>query len=204
MTPKALVLIVLGCSFMAAGTASAQSRPTTEVAAQTTMLHLNDSGTTNAGIGGRFLFDLSRWVALDGEASFFPKDNFELAPITSEPTLRVVYHRRRAEVLAGIRSGVRGDRFGAFAKVRPGFSRLTDRGIDCVGEMCALALFARPEYKTEFALDLGGIFEFYPTRRTVARVDLGDVMIRHRSSAPPCDDCTSHNFTSQLGFGFRF
>ena len=71
--------------------------------------------------------------------------------------------------------------------------------------MCALMLFARPEYRTEFALDLGGIVEFYPTRRTVARVDFGDVMIRHRSAAvPPCSDCTSHNFTSRFGIGLRF
>jgi hypothetical protein len=71
--------------------------------------------------------------------------------------------------------------------------------------MCALALFMRPEYKTEFAVDIGGIFEFYPTRRTIARFDLGDVMIRNRSvGVPPCADCLSHNLTSRFGVGVKF
>ena len=88
-------------------------------------------------------------------------------------TLRVAYHRRRSELFGGIKFGLRGSRFGLFGKVRPGFTRLTHRGFDCAGSMCALAVFMLPEYTTEFALDLGGIVEFYPTRRLVARFDLG-------------------------------
>ena len=187
--------------------AMAQSdRPAIEVAGQAALLRLNDSGTTNAGLGGRFSWDVSRWVSVDAEVNYFPKDNFEV-PMPADPpgVFRVSYHRRRTDVLAGVKVGHRGGRLGLFGKVRPGFTHLTDRGIDCVGAVCALMLFARPEYRTEFALDLGGIVEFYPTRRTVARFDAGDVMIRHRSAAaPPCSDCTSHNFTSRLGVGFRF
>ena len=91
--------------------------------------------------------------------------------------------------------------------MRPGFVRLSDQCVDCVGEVCALAtmLLARPVYRTEFALDLGAVLEFYPSARTVARVDFGDTMIRHRSqAAPPCSNCTSHNFASRIGIGFRF
>ena len=186
--------------------ALAQSdRPTMEVAGQAALLRLNDSGT-NAGIGGRFGLELSRWVSLDAEVNFFPKDDFEIrVSADPPPPVRVSYNRRRTDVLAGVKVGLRGDRFGLFGKVRPGFTHLTDQGIDCVGAMCALMLFARPEYRTEFALDLGGIVEFYPTRRTVARVDFGDMMIRNRGTAvPPCADCTTHNFTSRFGFGLRF
>ena len=180
-------------------------RPTMEVAGQAALLRLNDSGTTNAGLGGRFGLQLSRWVSLDAEVNFFPKDEFEVDTSADPPAARVSYNRRRTDVLAGVKAGWRGDRFGLFGKVRPGFTHLTDRGIECIGAMCALMLFARPEYRTEFALDLGGIVEFYPTRRTVARVDFGDVMIRNRgTAAPPCADCTTHNFTSRFGFGLRF
>lgn len=35
----------------------------------------------------------------------------------------------------------------------------------------------------ELALDLGGILELYPSTRTVARLELGNTAIRHRSSA---------------------
>ena len=181
-------------------------RPSMEVAGQATLLRLNDSGTTNAGIGGRFSLDLSRFISLDAELAYFPNDTFEVPTSTEVPNApRVWYKRRRTDVLAGVKVGHRGGRFGLFGKVRPGFTRLTFRGINCVGDMCALMLFARTEYRSEFALDLGGIVEFYPTRRTVTRFDFGDVMIRHRSEAvPPCSDCTTHNFTSRLGVGFRF
>ena len=97
--------------------------------------------------------------------------------------LQTRYSRRRLEGFVGPKIGVRTERFGAFAKVRPGFAHLTDKGIRCTGEMCALALFARPEYDPEFALDIGGILEFYPTPRAVARFDLGTTAIRHRSLA---------------------
>jgi hypothetical protein len=67
-------------------------------------------------------------------------------------------------------------------------------------------LLARPAYKTEFAFDLGGGLEIYPSVRTVARFELGDTMIRHRSLAPPWPRTTrtSQNLSSRIGIGFRF
>lgn len=205
VVPSAALLLVS----VAAAPALAQSaRPAFEVAGQATFLKLNDSKTTNTGIGGRFLWDFSRWVSADVELSYFPKDTFEQTfQSSSLESMRVTYDRRRTHVLAGVKAGYRGDRFGVFGKVRPGFTHLTDEGVGCTGGLCALALFVRPEYRTEFALDLGGMVEFYPSRRLVARLDLGDEMIRHRSIAvPPCvnGDCTSHNFTSRLGVGLKF
>ena len=94
-----------------------------------------------------------------------------------------------------------------FGKVRPGFTRLYDSGLECVGEMCALVLLARPDYRAEFALDLGGVLEFYPSVRTVMRFELSDIMIRHGGRfTPPCwgSSCTSHNLSSRAGIGFRF
>jgi hypothetical protein len=101
---------------------------------------------------------------------------------------------------------MRTDKLGVFAKVRPGFTHFSASGIDCVGGVCALALFVRPEDGTEFALDFGGVFEVYPSRRTVARFELGDTMIRHTVFAPPCgpSTCTSHNLSSKVGVGVRF
>jgi hypothetical protein len=73
-----------------------------------------------------------------------------------------------------------------------------------VGQPCALILLARPVYRTEPAIDVGGVLEIYPTARTVARIDLGTTLIRHRSYVPPCRNCTSSNFASSVGFGYRF
>ncbi len=56
------------------------------------------------------------------------------------------------------------------------------------------------------AEDLGGVLELYPTGRTVARFDLRDTMIGHRSFAPPCPTgtCSSHNVSTRPGVGLRF
>ena len=182
--------------------AFAQSDSRLEVAGQATMLRLNDLGTS-AGFGGRFSFDLTNLVALEAEVNFFPSEKITL-PTGIAGTARLAYHRRRTDALFGAKVGHRGERFGLFARVRPGLARLSDRGLGCDGEVCPLILVARPEYRTEFALDVGGTVEFYPSARSVARLDLGDVMIRNRSSAPPCTGCTTHNFTSRFGAGFRF
>jgi hypothetical protein len=124
------------------------------------------------------------------------------------PDLRIAYNRRRADAFFGLKLDVRRDKVGVFAKVRPGFTRLTEAGGEqnCAGTVCPLVLLIRPEYRTEFGLDVGGVLEFYPSMRTVARFELGDTLIRHRSLAPPCwlSNCTSHNLSSRLGVGLRF
>jgi len=176
-----------------------------ELGAQTTLLRLSNFGQTNAGIGGRASFDLSRWASVEAELNFTPRDNATYTSTSiSGDVMRTIYHRRRADALFGMKLGPRGHRLGAFARVRPGFVQLTDKGIECAGPMCILALFMKPEYHTELALDLGGTMEFYPSARTVARLDLGNLMIRHDRLAPPCSTCVTHNFISRVGFGLRF
>ena len=162
-------------------------------------------GNTNAGLGGRVSYEFLPWLAIEGELNFFPNDRLDVDSGVSSLMLQTQYSRRRLEGFVGPKIGVRGGKFGAFAKVRPGFAHLIDKGLGCVGEVCALVLLARPEYHPEFALDLGGIVEFYPTPRTIARFDLGATAIRHRSQyAPPCRDCTTQNFATSLGMGFKF
>lgn len=204
---RAIVPILVLVTVADARTASAQSVPRLDVAAQATMLRLSDPGSTSAGVGGRLTFDLSRWIAVDGEMNFYPHDDFTLSlSEVVDGNLFLIYHRRRSDAFVGLKVGVRGERFGLFAKARPGVARLSDKGAECGGDVCPFVtlLFAPREYRTEFALDLGGIVEYYPTARTFARVDFGDTLIRHRSSAPPCSGCTTHNFTTRVGFGLRF
>ena len=169
------------------------------VAAHVTWLQLQDLDATSVGVGGRVTVDLTRWLAIDGDMSVYPNDDFALGG-----SFGLIYRRQRIDGFGGVLVGVRRDRFGAFAKLRPGFTHLSDRGIDCGGDICALALIAPPNYGTEFALDWGGVVEFYPSARTVARVDAGDVMIWNRAYAPPCTNCTTHNFSTKIGFGVRF
>jgi hypothetical protein len=72
--------------------------------------------------------------------------------------------------------------------------------------VCIAALLAVPQYRTEFALDVGGVVEVYASPRWLARVDVGSLIVRHRSSVPPCatGDCTTSNLAVSAGFGVRF
>src|SRR6187549_251759 len=112
-------LVIIVC--LAAGNAAAQTAvPRFEVGGHFSTLRIGEAGNTNAGIGGRAGYDFSRWLAVEAETSFFPRDRIDVdmgvAPIT---TTR--WSRRRLEGFFGPKVGVRGERLGAFAKVRAGF-----------------------------------------------------------------------------------
>ena len=197
-----LVALLIGC--VGVGPARAQEPPRMEVGAQYSALRLGDFSGVSSGVGGRF----SRSGEMGdgrGRGQLFPAGVGEVgSSVPGQPGYRLLYERRRTLALFGVKTGWRGERVGIFAKARPGFTRLSDKGVECGGEVCALILIARPVYRTELAVDLGGVVEFYPTARTVARLDLSDLVIRQRSDAPPCQDCATHNFSSGVGIGWRF
>ena len=202
-------LAVIALVFLAgAGTALGQSRERLEVGGQLAAVRLGDFDATNFGVGGRLSYDIFRRLAIEGEFSFIPHDDITIVSSVPSIDLGIAHHRRRSEVFFGTKLGVRGQKLGVFAKVRPGFARLQHLGMGCVGESCALVsmLLVLPVYRTEFALDLGGVLEFYPSPRTVARIDVGSMLVRHRSAAPPCwrRRCTTSDFTSRVGLGWRF
>jgi hypothetical protein len=194
----AAILVVAAASY-----ALAQPAPRADVSAQLSMLRLSEHDVkgTGVGVGGRVTAGLFRWTSIDGELTFTPNDDLPLGMEGGGLT----YHRRRTDGFLGVKVGRQFERFGVFAKARPGFSRLTDKGVGCGGDVCALILIAPPVYQTEFVFDLGGVVEFYPAGRIVTRVDVGNTFIRHRSSAPPCSDCTSRtNLSAAFGAGVRF
>lgn len=189
------------------GAALAQTEPPrVEVGGQLNVLRLSDSSDTNVGLGGRVTFNVARWLGLEAEYQFLPKDELELSETVDGSVVGVRYERRRSTALFGVKTGYRGERFGVFGKVRPGVTALSDRGVECLGDVCALMLLAIPEYRSEFVVDVGGVFEFYPSSRWVARFDVGSLIIKHRSTAPPCvgGGCTSSNLASSVGVGVRF
>src|SRR5687767_1841168 len=99
IVPTLIIAIVLS-----AVPALAQSSGRGDVAIQTTILRLSEGDATNIGIGGRVTFDVSRWVAIDAEASFFPKDRFN-DPTTTPLPGTFVYDRDRTEGFLGIKAG---------------------------------------------------------------------------------------------------
>ena len=160
MKPLGLVctLVALASSFAtdaSAQTASQHAPSRLEVGAQAGLFNHSSFDKTTAGIGGRLSFDVRRWLTAEGEATFFAADDILVQSPGSTRGLRILYPRQRTEAFFDMKAGVRNDRVGFFAKARPGFTHVSGNGVECVGDVCALAQLIRPAYGTEFALDLG-------------------------------------------------
>ncbi|MGH9769636.1 MAG: outer membrane beta-barrel protein [Blastocatellia bacterium] len=188
--------VLIGSITFCGQNALAQSEtPKLELGAHLTALRLSEFRDSEAGVGGRITFNLNDHVALEGEVNLFPSD------LITDGKLQGLF---------GVKAGRRGDKFGLFAKARPGFMRFNRTPVICPAIFppplgCALA-----SGRTEFAFDLGGVAEFYPSRSTVVRFDLGDTLIRYsdgpfiRPRGGVRNNLTSHNLQFNAGFGVRF
>jgi len=131
------------------------------------------------GAGGRFTYYLNNHIALDNEVNFFLPDE---GPAYA------------TQGLFGIKAGKRTKYVGIFAKVRPGFQT---------------NLVVNEREQARFALDVGGVAEFYPNRHLVLRFDAGDVIIPFGNNVVGYGSHaqrlgTTHNFQYSLGIGVRF
>ncbi|HEX3142491.1 MAG TPA: hypothetical protein VHQ64_00840 [Pyrinomonadaceae bacterium] len=167
---------------------------------------------TNYGFGGRFGYRVSEHFTLEGEGNFFPHDG-------------VLDAGRKIQGFFGVKAGKRFEKIGVFAKARPGFIRYSRGDYREPGGPC-IAIFPQPigcfqaQGRTSFAIDLGGVFEYYPTKRTIIRFDAGDTIVRlpARNVAAfqsntasflslvvvPAPAETRNHFQASAGFGFRF
>lgn len=212
--------------------ALAQDVPKFEVGVQFSLLSLNrpsqlvgnglDPGFTRVGpgigkrsepgLGARFTYNLTKHVAFDAETNLFPRSE----PNTTMPGGRVFQGQ------FGIKVGKRFQRFGIFGKARPGFvgftqvTKLIDTftvPADPFGRVFTLGKFAVGK-DVYFSTDLGGVVEFYPSRRILTRIDVGDTIIHYGTfrgigallshaivERPPE---TKHNLQFSAGVGFRF
>jgi Outer membrane protein beta-barrel domain len=152
------------------------------------------------GGGGRLTFNLTRYLALEGEMNYFPSTGFNDV--------------RRLQGQFGVKSGLRFNRFGIFGKIRPGFlSTKYEYQTYCLQLLCTP--ITEEENETGFALDVGGVFEFYPAKRITVRFDVGDTIVTRREEAhflgngifglvPLEVRHTSHTLQLSAGIGFRF
>ncbi|HZG53449.1 MAG TPA: outer membrane beta-barrel protein [Pyrinomonadaceae bacterium] len=206
--------LILLCLFSAPGEARAQARedvPKVEVGVQFSSLTLSDNfNTTQPGFGGRVTYNLTESVAVEAETNFFP----------NELSFRTDHSGGRAsQAHFGVKAGRRFDKFGLFAKARPGLvhftktQRVSGFSTDTFnGETFIFPNF-RTQSVTHFATDIGGVIEFYPSRRLVTRFDAGDTIIRHGGYDAPRffsgelehrPSAVTHNFQFTAGIGFRF
>jgi len=158
---------------------------------------------TQGGIGGRLTYNFNRSIAAEAEINFFPQKQFILTADGSA-----------IQAQFGVKLGKRFEKFGLFAKVRPGFLSVNRVGSLLPGsQLPDGSLDFKIEREEFFTLDTGGVFEFYPSSRTVVRFEAGDTAIRHPArfgqiSFPgpvvairPAK--FTHNFQFTAGVGFR-
>jgi hypothetical protein len=166
-------------------------------------------GSSEAGFGGRFTFNFNKHLALEAEGNFFPHPNLQ-------------DQSRNGRLLQGqfgLKAGKRFGKFGVFGKARPGFASFSqvltvvgNQTIDVGGGQ----LFTFPIFdvrrKTYFSMDVGGVLEFYPSRRVLTRIDVGDTLIRNTNPSfsfgallptPAATSRISHNLQVSAGIGFR-
>jgi hypothetical protein len=186
-----------------------EEAPKFEVGAQFTSIGVDDDGRdipgcltcdtfVYKGVGGRFTYNVNDSLAVETEVNFFLNENrgYTSRRVGGKPV----------QALLGVKAGKRFERVGVFGKVRPGvisFSRVISSGL---GGGPLLPDLSR---RTHFNLDVGGVFEVYPSRSVVFRVDAGDTIVRYgEENLPgaqiPFEGETRHNFQFNAGVGFRF
>jgi opacity protein-like surface antigen len=160
------------------------------------------------GVGGRFGYNFNRFLSIEAEGNFFPERNFN-----------EVEQSRKAQFLAGLKAGIRTEKFGVFAKARPGLMYFSSIPAHerCTFSPITPTVFTSTtscvqEKQTNFAFDVGGVVEYYPTSRIIIRLDLGDTLVHFKETGPtpnfgssvftPAN--TTHNFQCSIGFGIRF
>jgi hypothetical protein len=176
---------------------SAQTKPSDddaprfEVGGHVYGLGMTGAALTDSGTGGRFTYNLNRYLAIDTEL------NASLSVGDENVGFNGVH------VFGGLKAGRRFGRFGLFAKARPGFVNNFHRSTG--------PTFFDTERVTKPAFDLGAIVEYYPTRHTVVRFDASDVIIAFgddliEEGRCPCPHRlgTRNNLQISIGFGFRF
>ncbi len=187
--------------------------PKYEVAAEfTTMDRKSFSSGGEVGVGARFTFNLNKSISIETAAYHFPKTCFSCE-----------HDGTVTEFFGGIKLGKRFERWGIFAKGRPGvvsFSRGKFNLVPAPGQPSFPFDFEFSRLNS-FAVDAGGVVEFYPSKRIVARFDAGDTIIhfsRRRFNSVASDPSTntftlfpitlpaktSHRFQFMASVGFRF
>ncbi|HEY1809750.1 MAG TPA: hypothetical protein VGG42_14380 [Acidobacteriaceae bacterium] len=118
---------------------------------------------TFAGPFGRYTWNLSPSLALEGSLAYLPGYQTSFGADNGHELLS----------LAGVKAGWRRRRFGLYGKIEPGFASFSP-GLN-------VQIYANQpdEYqrRTNFALDTGGVLELYPSARTILRFDVSQTLL---------------------------
>lgn len=210
MNLKSTLKLAAALTFLSVmcGQARAQEEaPKFEVGAQFSSIDVDDNPSDFSfcnscdefvyrGVGGRFTYNVNDGLAVETEVNFFLNRN-------EGYTSRRV-GGRPVQALFGVKAGRRFGRVGFFGKARPGvisFSEPLSYGLGFSNSTVMR--------RTHFNLDVGGVFEVYPSRGVLLRFDAGDTLIRYGAenlggAVSGVEGDTRHNFQFSTGVGFRF
>jgi Outer membrane protein beta-barrel domain len=158
-----------------------------------TTLNVTEKSDKDSGLGIRFSYNLNDYLAVEAEGNGLPQS-------------REGGGNNETQGFFGARTGVRTERYGIYAKVRPGFTRFYLLGINP-------GVNAFEQGHTRLSVDVGGVFEYYPSRHTAVRLDVGDTMVHFKSGdffyrrldqPMPVTKRLSHNLQVTAGVAFRF
>jgi hypothetical protein len=211
---KRIVFVVVAiCLIQLQALAQSEELPKFEVAAEFTTLEREgfSQRRTEPGLGGRFTYNLNEMFAIEGAGYFFPKRCFQCRNAGNI-----------AQGLAGVKVGKRYEKWGIFAKARPGVISFSQGTFDVVPTGSPLIPIEFEFNRlTTFAMDIGGVVEFYPSKRIVTRFDFGDTIVHFKRrnlntialdpvtnaitpSIIPLPSRTSNNFQFITSVGYRF
>jgi outer membrane protein with beta-barrel domain len=189
-----LSLVAIGFLFVNPSTTRAQDKnPTYEFGIHYSALYVTEKSDKDSGVGVRFTYNLNDYVGLEAETTDFQQ-------------VREGGSSNERQGLFGVRAGKRNKHFGVFAKVRPGITRFY-----LLGTSPGPNVFEQGH--SRFAVDVGGVFEYYLHRHAAIRVDVGDTMVRFKTGDffyQRLDEPMfvqrrlSHNFQLNVGFALRF
>ena len=212
---KTLFVVAVICLVQLQVLAQSQELPKFEIAGEFSTFEREATfqRETEQGFGGRFTYNLNKAVSLEAAGYFFPKSCLQCR---NAGTI--------TEGLAGVKVGKRFEKWGIFAKARPGVSSYNGGAVDVIvapGTPASGPFDFKFTRLNAFALDVGGVVEFYPSKRIVTRFDLGDTIIHFNQRTmktivlDPVSNTlnpgtlrlpsrTSHNFQFMTSVGFRF
>jgi hypothetical protein len=171
-------------------------------AAELTLEPEEFSRNFNLGIGARATFNITRYISLETEWNALPQEN--------------EYSGKKSQWFYGLKVGVRKQRFGIFAKARPGYMYFSKDYCDDIPPLrgsyrCLGSLKRNP------AIDIGGVLELYTKRQGVVRIDIGDTAVhfnninRYRQElGPPLNFADqvyggrTHSLQVNVGIGIKF
>jgi hypothetical protein len=203
MTNPARRLLIASLVLLRSASALAQSEPKRfELGAQLAVIKSSEFDAKDVGFGARFSWAPFGLLGLESEINFYPKGFPGRFP----------FSRGRVEGFFGATVGPRLGAVRPFAKGRVGFLNVRPAS----EPFACLLIFPPPlscalgAGRTLPAFDVGGGFELFPTRRTFARVEIGDRVLKYpgpalaRRGAILEHAFFSHDLRFAAGAGLRF